>query len=77
VPLTLEKHERKLHDPAMCELLPVRDYLTTSFVRTNGTLVAGYELQGLTSYFASDEGARIGASSMLETTDYGPLPDRA
>jgi hypothetical protein len=56
VPLTLEKHERKLHDPAVCELLPVREYLDNVVVRTNGALVAGYELKGLTSYFASDEG---------------------
>ena len=64
--LTLEKHERKLHDPAMCELLPIRDYLDNVVVRTNGMLVAGYELQGLTSYFASDEGRDRG-KLMLET----------
>jgi hypothetical protein len=56
VPLALEKHERKLHDPALCEQLPVRDYLDNIVVRTNGAFVAGYELKGLTSYFSSDEG---------------------
>jgi hypothetical protein len=56
VPLALEKHERKLHDPALCEQLPVRDYLDNIVVRTNGGFVAGYELKGLTSYFSSDEG---------------------
>jgi len=56
VPLTLEQHERKLHDPALCEQLPVRDYLDNVVVRTNGAFVAGYELKGLASYFASDEG---------------------
>jgi hypothetical protein len=56
VPLTLEKHNGKLHDPALCEQLPVRDYLDGVVVRTNGSFVAGYELKGLTSYFASDEG---------------------
>jgi hypothetical protein len=66
VPLTLEKHECKRHDPAMCELLPVRDYLDNVVVRTNGRLAAGYELQGLTSYFASDEGRDRG-KLMLET----------
>src|SRR5882672_5799494 len=65
MPLTLEKHERQLHDPAMCELLPVRDYLDNIVVRTNGTYVAGYELKGLTSYFASDEGRDRG-KLMLE-----------
>ena len=65
MPLTLEKHERKLHDPALCEQLPVRDYLDNVVVRTNGSLVAGYEMKGLTSYFASDEGRDRG-KLMLE-----------
>src|SRR5882672_2928673 len=65
MPLTLEKHERQLHDPALCELLPVRDYLDNIAVRTNGTYVAGYELKGLTSYFANDEGRDRG-KLMLE-----------
>lgn len=56
MPLTLEQHEKKLRDPALCEQLPVRDYLDDIVVRTNGSFVAGYELRGLTSYFASDEG---------------------
>ncbi len=65
MPLTLEKHERKLHDPALCEELPVRDYLDNVVVRTKGSLVAGYEMKGLTSYFASDEGRDRG-KLMLE-----------
>lgn len=56
MPVTMEKHESKLHNPALCEQLPVRDYLDNIVVRTNGALVAGYELKGLISYFASDEG---------------------
>lgn len=39
----------------LCEQLPVRDYLDNVLVRTNGALVAGYELRGIHSYFASDE----------------------
>jgi hypothetical protein len=65
VPLTLEQHERKLQDPALCEQLPVRDYLDNVVVRTNGAFVAGYELKGLASYFASDEGRDRG-KLMLE-----------
>ena len=65
MPLTLEQHERKLHDPALCEQLPVRDYLDNIVVRTNGAFVAGYELRGLASYFASDEGRDRG-KLMLE-----------
>ncbi len=55
MPVTLEQHLKKLEDPAVCELLPVRDYLDGAMVRTNGALVAGYELRGVNAYFASDE----------------------
>lgn len=53
--VTWEEHEKKLDDPALCEQLPVRDYLDNVMVRTNGAIVAGYELRGITSYFATDE----------------------
>jgi type IV secretory pathway VirB4 component len=56
MPETMEQHEKKLDDPAVCELLPVRDFLDGVLVRTNGSVVAGYELRGLNAYFASDEG---------------------
>ena len=65
MPLTLEQHQRTLQDPALCEQLPVRDYLDNLVVRTNGAFVAGYELKGLASYFASDEGRDRG-KLMLE-----------
>src|SRR5215472_6008063 len=55
MPITWEQHEKRLDDPALCELLPVRDYLDNVVVRTSGALVAGYELRGNTSYFASDQ----------------------
>ncbi len=65
MPLTLTQHEKSLQDPAICELLPVRDYLDNVMVRIDGSLVAGYELNGLTTYFASDEGRDRG-KLMLE-----------
>lgn len=65
MPLTLVQHEKKLQDSALCEQLPVRDYLDNVVVRTNGGFVAGYDLKGLTSYFASDEGRERG-KLMLE-----------
>jgi hypothetical protein len=65
VPLTLTQHEKSLQDPAICELLPVRDYLDNIMVRIDGSLVAGYELNGLTTYFASDQGRERG-KLMLE-----------
>ena len=65
MPLTIEQRERKLHDAALCEQLPVRDYLDNVGIRTSGAFVAGYALKGLTSYFASDEGRHRG-KLMLE-----------
>src|ERR1700694_2524391 len=43
MPVTLEQHEKRLADPAVCNLLPVRDYLDGMLVRTNGALVAAGE----------------------------------
>ena len=65
MPLTTREHDKRLHSPALCEQLPVRDYLDNVVVRTNGALVAGYELRGLMTYFASDEGRNRG-KLMLE-----------
>ncbi len=65
MPLTLDQREREIREPALCEQLPVRDYLDNVVVRTNGSFAAGYELKGLTSYFATDEGRNRG-KLMLE-----------
>jgi len=84
VPLTLEQHERKLHDPALCEQLPIRDYLDNIVVRTNGAFVAGYELKGLASYFRERRRPRPwevdagGAPSLSAGTEYeGTVPLRS
>ncbi len=55
MPLTFDEHEAALHQPALCELLPVRDFLDGAMVRTNGGFVAGYELGGINSYYHDDE----------------------
>ena len=55
MPLTFAQHEKKKKSPAVCELLPLRDILDKVMVRTNGAFVAGYELRGVLSYFATDE----------------------
>ena len=65
MPLTVDKHEIGLQEPALAELLPVRDFLDNVIVRTNGCFVAGYALQGQISYFASDD-ARARNKTMLE-----------
>ena len=33
MPLTMRQHEANLHQPAFCELLPIRDYLDNVIVR--------------------------------------------
>lgn len=53
--LTQRENDRRLEEAALCEQLPVRDYLDNIMVQTSGALVAGYEFRGITSYFASDE----------------------
>ncbi|MBZ5574629.1 MAG: hypothetical protein LAO09_22465 [Acidobacteriia bacterium] len=63
--MTLDQREKAIREPALCEQLPVRDYLDDVVVRTDGSFVAGYELRGLTSYFATDEGRNRG-KLMLE-----------
>src|SRR5207302_10902314 len=55
MPLTMRQHDASLHQPALCELLPIRDYLDSVLVRSNGALVAGYDLGGINSYYHSDE----------------------
>jgi type IV secretory pathway VirB4 component len=55
MPLTLRQWEDSLRQPALCELLPVRDYLDNVVVRTNGSFVAGYETTGLNTFFHSDD----------------------
>jgi len=55
MPLTLRQWEDSLRQPALCELLPVRDYLDGCIIRTSGSFVAGYEAVGLNTFFHSDE----------------------
>jgi type IV secretory pathway VirB4 component len=66
MPLTIREYEKGLKGPALCEQLPVRDYLDNLVVRIDGSFVAGYELKGLTTYFANDEG-RNRAKTMVES----------
>ncbi len=56
MPVTYAEHEKKLKSPAVCELMPLRDLPAGDnvMVRTNGAFVAGYELTGVLSYFATD-----------------------
>jgi hypothetical protein len=55
MPVTLHQWEESLRQPALCELLPVRDYVDDCIVRTNGSFVAGYSASGLNTFFHSDD----------------------
>jgi len=55
MPTTMADHVKSLHKPALCELLPVRDYLDGVAVLIDGSFVAGYELDGLNSYYHDDD----------------------
>ena len=67
MPMTYAEHDKKLKVPAVCELLPLRDLPVDDniMVRTNGAFVAGYELKGILSYFATDDD-RNRSKSLLE-----------
>src|SRR6202142_2043923 len=72
---TVEQHKRSFHQPAFCELLPVRDIMHDVIIRTTGAFVAGYELSGINSYYHSDEG-RNGTKMALEAL-IRSLPERS
>ncbi len=55
MPVTLEQYRQSLKAPALCEQLKIRDLLDNVAIQTDGSFVAGYELSGLHSYYASDD----------------------
>jgi type IV secretory pathway VirB4 component len=75
MPMKRTEHDRSLRAPAVCELLPLRDLPMGDdiMVRSNGAFVAGYELSGIQSYFATDED-RNQNKSMLEAL-FRSVPD--
>jgi hypothetical protein len=75
MPKTWAQHEQELHHPALAEQLPVREYLDDVVVRTNGNLVAGYELVGLNGHF-HDHQTRNDTKRALEAL-VRSLPERA
>ena len=66
MPRTMDQQARSLDDPAVCELLKIRDFLDGVMVRTDGCYVAGFRVGGALTYFADDEG-RNEAKTMLES----------
>jgi type IV secretory pathway VirB4 component len=55
MPLTMSQHVKSLEQPPLCEQLKLRDIADSVLVQLNGSLVAGYEVSGIHSYYASDE----------------------
>jgi len=55
MPVTLQQYEKSLSAPALCEQLRIRDLLDNVGIQIDGSFVAGYELGGVHSYYASDE----------------------
>jgi len=75
MPVTLRQWETSLRQPALCELLPVRDYLDGCSIRTNGCFVAGYAASGLNTFFHADE-TRNRTKEVLEAL-VRSLPERS
>src|SRR5271169_6564808 len=75
MPQTLRQWEDSLRQPALCELLPVRDYLDGCIIRTNGCFVAGYEASGLNTFFHADD-TRNRTKEVLEAL-VRSLPERS
>jgi type IV secretory pathway VirB4 component len=65
VPVTMKDYKQSLSAAPLCEQLRIRDLLDNVAIQIDGSFVAGYELSGLNSYYASDEG-RNRTKSALE-----------
>ena len=55
MPVTLQRYEKSLAAPPLCEQLRIRDLLDGVAIQLDGSLVAAYDLSGEHSYYASDE----------------------
>jgi hypothetical protein len=75
MPLTVERYEQSVSAPPLCEQLRIRDLLDDVAVQIDGSLVAGYEVGGIQSYYASDEG-RNRLKGLLEAL-VRSLPERS
>ena len=75
MPTTIEQRERSMHQPAFCELLPVRDIVHDVIVRTTGAFVAAFELSGINSYYHNEEGrnrTKVALEALIRS-----LPERS
>src|SRR5258708_20755637 len=75
MPLTGERYEESVSVHPLCEQHRIRDLLEDVAVQIDGSLVAGYEVGGIRSYYASDEG-RNRLKGLLEAL-VRSLPERS
>ena len=75
MPLTLERYGQSMSAPPLCEQLRIRDLLDSVAVQVDGSMVAGFEIGGIQSYYASDEG-RNRLKDLLESL-VRALPERS
>ena len=73
--LTLEQHSKALGAPPLCEQLRIRDLIDDVAVQVDGSMVAGFEVAGIQSYYASDE-ERNRTKDLLEAL-VRSLPERS
>ena len=75
MPMTVERYEQSMGAPPLCEQLRIRDLLDNVAVQIDGSMVAGFEVGGIQSYYASDE-ARNRLKDLLESL-VRSLPERS
>ena len=75
MPMTVERYEQSMNAPPLCEQLRIRDLLDNVAVQIDGSMVAGFEVGGIQSYYASDE-ARNRLKDLLESL-VRSLPERS
>jgi len=73
--MTVERYEQSMGAPPLCEQLRIRDLLDNVAVQIDGSMVAGFEVGGIQSYYASDE-ARNRLKDLLESL-VRSLPERS
>lgn len=75
MPMTVERYEQSIGAPPLCEQLRIRDLLDNVAVQIDGSMMAGFEVGGIQSYYASDE-ARNRIKGLLEAL-VRSLPERS
>lgn len=75
MPVTAERYQQSMSAPPLCEQLRIRDLLDDVAIQIDGSMVAGFEVGGIPSYYASDE-ARNRTKGLLEAL-VRSLPERS